>query len=290
MAITRSLLRAGSGAAALAAVLLAAAPAIAEEVGYGAPLVVSWRRPQSSTPTMGEHWGNPRLLADPDMDPMKPEVLMFAPIQGELKLVGASWIKRQPKEAPVPKLFDGLDNMWHRHDANDPLNMAMAAAGGGSAREGRAASGIIMNHLWFIEAQDGEFTGHNHWMPFMDAGLPVPPAAIKGEVLGQAALGLAEVNSSAFIISGGYDPLPAAAKAEVDRLRSDIRALIPAYESAHARGDRAEILAVLGEMGALWSDIRAVHQRELRPQHAKVLEVAYGNMVAGHDHGPGGHH
>jgi hypothetical protein len=261
---------------------------------YGTPekaTAAGWNRPNSSTPTMGEHWGNPALHADPAMDPLKPEVLMFAPIAGELKLVGASWIKRQPKEAGVPKLFDGMDNMWHRHDATDPLNRAIAAS---AEFEGepmrRNADGIVMNHLWFIDAQDGEFTGHNHWMPFMDAGLPVPPPSIKGEVLGQAAVAIGEVNGSAFIVGRGYNPLPDAAKKQVDALRADIKALFPEYRAAHARNDAPAMVSILGDMGAIWTDIRAIHTRELRPQMANLLDVAYGNMIAGHDHGPGGHH
>lgn len=263
------------------------------EAKYGTPekaLAAGWRRPANGTPTMGEHWGNPTLLADPAMDPLKPEVLMFATIKGKLSLVGASWIKRQPKEAPVPKLFDGMDNMWHRHDATDPLNMAMAAVAGDSAETGQRASGIVMNHLWFIEAQDGEFTGHNHWMPFMDAGLPIPPAAIKGEVLGQAALALAEVNGSAPIITRTFNGLPVGPKKEVEALRAQISALMPDYRRAHASGDVTAITAVLGEMGGLWMDIRDVQNRAVPANMARLLEVAYGNMVAGHDHGPGHAH
>ncbi|NWG45216.1 MAG: hypothetical protein HXY25_01545 [Alphaproteobacteria bacterium] len=260
---------------------------------YGTPekaRAAGWRRPNSSTPTMGEHWGNRDLLDSPDLDPSKPEVLMFAPLQGELKLVGASWIKRQPKEDPVPDLFDGMEAMWHRHDAEDPLNRALADVArteGGPRRT--SADGIVMNHLWFIPAQDGEFTGHNHWLPFMDAGLPIPPDSVKGELLGQAALALGEVNGSAFIVTGTYDALPKAAQEEVDELRSEIEALVPDYLASHQADDRSTMVAVLGEMGAFWTDIRAIHSRELSPERAKLLDVAYGNMLSGHEHSPGGH-
>jgi len=247
-----------------------------------------WRRPRSSTPTMGEHWTNPRLMADATLDPRQPEILMFTPIEGQLTLVGASWVNRQPPEAPLPQLFDGLDGMWHRHDASDPLNQARAAiaarSGGNSRRE---AAGIVMNHVWFVDAQDGEFTGHNHWLPFMDAGLPVPPAGIRGELLAQAALALGEVNGSAMIIDSYYQMLTPGAQREVDGLRSDIEALIPAYAASHTASDIPTMTSVLGEMGALWSDIRAVHSRDLPPDVARLAEIAYGNMASGHEHAPG---
>lgn len=250
-----------------------------------------WSRPRSSTPTMGEHWTNRRLVADPSMDPAKPEILMYAPINGELTLVGASWMNRQGADEDLPQLFDGMDAMWHRHDASDELNRAQAALAASRGQRGsQRASGIVMNHLWFIDAQDGEFTGHNHWMPFMDAGLPVPPASITGDLLAHAALALGEVNGSAFIVSTYYDMLEAPAQQEVDGLREQIRSLIPEYMAAHEANEEFTMMAILGEMGALWTDIRAVHQREFDPAVANLLDVAYGNMAAGHQHAPGMEH
>ncbi len=250
-----------------------------------------WTRPRSSTPTMGEHWTNRRLRREPGVDPLTPEILMFAPIAGELKLVGASWVNGQPPEAPLPQLFDGMDAMWHRHDASDPLNRAGAAAARASGRDNvtQRATGIVMNHMWFIEAQDGEFTGHNHFLPFMDASLPLPPQEITGELWANAALALAEVNNSAFIIDTYYDMLSGEAQAEVDMLRDEIQALMPEYRAAHKADDVLTMMAILGEMGIYWTDIRAVHSRELDPAVANLLDVAYGNMTSGHEHGPGGH-
>ncbi len=250
-----------------------------------------WRRPRSSTPTMGEHWTNPSLRRQPGVDPLNPEILMFAPINGELTLVGASWVNAQPPEAPLPQLFDNMDAMWHRHDASDPLNRAGAAAARTTGRGNvtQRASGIVMNHMWFIDAQDGEFTGHNHFMPFMDADLPLPPPAITGDLRAHAALALAEVNNSAFIISTYFEQLTTEAQAEVSALRDQIKALIPEYRSAHAADDTMAMMAILGEMGAYWMDIRTVHSRDLEPAVANLLDVAYGNMSSGHEHGPGGH-
>lgn len=249
-----------------------------------------WRRPRSSTPTMGEHWSNPQLVRQAGFDPNNPEILMFAPINGELKLVGASWMNRQGADEDVPPLFTGLENMWHRHGASDALNRAQAAVAAANGRQARqSANGIVMNHLWFIDAQDGEFTGHNHWMPFMDAGLPIPPAEIRGEILGKAAVALGEVNGSAFIVETYYSLLSDTARAEVDDYRERIRELIPAYKDAHGQADLGEMRAVLAAMGSHWEMIRAVHSREFSPEVANLLDVAYGNMVSADEHSSDGH-
>ncbi len=250
-----------------------------------------WRRPSSSTPTMGEHWTNPGLRREPGVDPLNPEILMFAPINGDLKLVGASWVNAQPATDPLPQLFDGLDAIWHRHDASDPLNVAGAEAARATGRGNvtQRASGIVMNHMWFIEAQDGEFTGHNHFMPFMDANLPLPPLTITGDLRAHAALALAEVNNSAFIIGTYFDQLSVEAQAEVRELREQVKALMPKYNSAHEADDTNAMMTILGEMGTHWMAIRAVHSRELEPAVANLLNVAYGNMSSGQEHGPGGH-
>ncbi len=260
---------------------------------YGSPeqaQAAGWRRPRSSTPTMGEHWSNPQLARQAGFDPSKPEILMYAPINGELTLVGASWMNRQPPEADIPPLFDGLDNMWHRHDATDALNRAQAAVAEANGRPaGQRASGIVMNHVWFIDAQQGEFTGHNHWMPFMDADLPIPPAEISGELLGKAAVALGEVNGSAFIVGTYYDMLSAAAQQEVDGHRAAIRGLIPDYQDAHDAGNVDGMHGVLADMGAHWDMIRAVHSREFSPEVANLLNVAYGNMVSANEHSADSH-
>jgi hypothetical protein len=249
-----------------------------------------WRRPRSSTPTMGEHWTNPGLMREQGVDPLRPEILMFAPINGSLTLVGASWVNRQEADAPLPELFDGMDAMWHRHDASDPLNRAGAAASSALGQNARQrASGIVMNHLWFIDAPQGEFTGHNHWLPFMDADLPIPPQSVGGETLGKAALGIAEVNDSAFIINSYYTLLPADARSEVDMHREEIATLMASYRAAAAADYLNHMETSLKSIGDHWQQIRAVHSRELQPEVANLLDVAYGNMLAAEQHGPDGH-
>jgi hypothetical protein len=45
----------------------------------------------------------------------------------------------------------------------------------------------------------------------------------------------------------------------------------------------------LKSIGDHWQQIRAVHSRELQPEVANLLDVAYGNMLAAEQHGPDGH-
>ena len=261
-------------------------------------LAKGWRRPRGATPTMGGHWANRKLIRDDRLDIRRPEVLIFAPVQGEMRLVGASWIRRQSADEPTPDLFEGLEGMWHRHDASDPLNQAMAqmiaGARPGQGRRmsgrGRMASGIVMNHFWFVPAQNGPFTGHNHYLPFLDAALPLPPGEIDDSVLGEAALALGEMNSSADIVKRVFNRLPQDAQADVNLLRDEIAGLAAEYRTAHAAGDVEAITNILSEMGGLWRDIRAIHDRQIPERFGKVLKVAYGNMLSGHAHSTGHSH
>jgi hypothetical protein len=58
--------------------------------------------------TMGQHWANVPLLADPKLDPAKPEILLYVPTRnGGRKLVAVEWfqLNQSPPTQPTPKLF-----------------------------------------------------------------------------------------------------------------------------------------------------------------------------------------
>lgn len=59
---------------------------------------------------MGVHFFNPQLIG-PELDPLKPQVLLYEPVDGKLRLVGAEWLipTALAKEAPVMfgQRFDG---------------------------------------------------------------------------------------------------------------------------------------------------------------------------------------
>lgn len=47
----------------------------------------------SAEGTMGIHYGNPALMNDPALSPTQPEILVYIPVDGQLRLVAVEWIK-----------------------------------------------------------------------------------------------------------------------------------------------------------------------------------------------------
>ena len=68
---------------------------------------------ENGTGAMGIHSGNPALLANPDIDPLRPEVLLYLPKpEGGYRLVGVEYVRyvfgSDPLSAPPVELFGHL--------------------------------------------------------------------------------------------------------------------------------------------------------------------------------------
>jgi len=81
---------------------------------------------QPGVGTMGQHYVNLNLAGDPAVDPLRPEVLVYAPKRnGEMKLVGVEYVtfdtSSQPSVLGQPMLFRaagnryGLPDFYERH-------------------------------------------------------------------------------------------------------------------------------------------------------------------------------
>lgn len=81
---------------------------------------------QPGVGTMGQHFVNLGLAGDPAVDPLRPEVLVYAPKRnGEMKLVGVEYVtfdtSSQPSVLGQPMLFRaagnryGLPDFYERH-------------------------------------------------------------------------------------------------------------------------------------------------------------------------------
>ena len=81
---------------------------------------------QPGVGTMGQHYVNLGLAGDPAVDPLRPEVLVYAPKRnGEMKLVGVEYVtfdtSSQPSVLGQPMLFRaagnryGLPDFYERH-------------------------------------------------------------------------------------------------------------------------------------------------------------------------------
>lgn len=236
-----------------------------------------------TTPTMGQHWVNPRISAARVFDPERPSILMFAPVGGEERLVGVSYSLRQEEGDPLPEGFHGDYDVWHTHETQ------------------RGDGHVAMVHLWFAPALEGPFTDHNPYLAFEMAGLPTPPAdrfaAPEGaERMRHLALALGEAHVPFPNIEVAQERMPALAQA-LDPYRAEIRALVPALGAAQDRDDWSAYADLADEAIAHWADLReafvgAVPERAAEGYlGASARAAGCGGHGDGHDgdHGDGHH-
>ena len=86
---------------------------------------------QSPAGAMGYHYGNPRLMKDPGIDALQPEVLLYAPKpkgKGKLELVGVEYFKADADQllttdADRPTVFDvPLEGPMRGHTSEMPMH------------------------------------------------------------------------------------------------------------------------------------------------------------------------
>ena len=134
---------------------------------------------------MGTHWVSAaKMLSGKHFDPADPPQLMFSPVGGTEKLVGAAFAYLATEsDSTRPETFTG-NPPWHEHPDLAPPGMT-----------------LVMLHVWFVESPDGPFAGHNPWLPFWALGLTPPDAArlhdpVAGPRIRAAAIALSEVVDS----------------------------------------------------------------------------------------------
>jgi hypothetical protein len=125
-------------------------PGAASAAGFGP--VLNW------LPTMGVHWVNlGRQSNGRSIAITSPDQLMFSPVYGKEKLVGAAYSYFvSMSDTSRPPTFDG-NPPWHDHPQFAPPGQTLA-----------------MVHVWFVPSPDGPFAGHNPNLPFWALGL-LPP-------------------------------------------------------------------------------------------------------------------
>jgi len=225
-------------------------------------------------PSMGTHWVNMERMED-GFDRLKPDHLMFSPIDGELKLVGAAYAFRGARRAKLPDAFAGSLDRWHDHPWLAP--------------EGET---IHMLHVWFVDSPDGPFAGHNPWLPFWAVGLTPPdesrmrdPATARRiRALGSALSTTVEPGTTDLILQrvAGDGVLQ-----DVERHRMVIRDLVPGLKRAQAKGDLAE-WDRLAERGAReWEAIRGRYLAAAPTPRARAIVAELLEQITGEG---GGHH
>lgn len=115
----------------------------ARKAGY-VPFYVCTEQP--GVGTMGQHYVNFDLVADPRIDPLKPEALVYEPQRnGGYKLVALEWVRVGPETNPAPQV----------------LGRPMLHVGSGN-RYGIEPDGFYERHYWLYKANpDGAFADWN---------------------------------------------------------------------------------------------------------------------------------
>jgi hypothetical protein len=124
-------------------------------------------------PGMGEHWIHPGLMVGARFDPARPQVLTYANVQGEPRLLGVAYaLALSPEEAP-PDFPPGA-NLWHDHTGSiDEESVLLNHAISGASPS--AGLRIAMLHAWiWLDNPDGVFSDNNWSLPFVRLGLPPP--------------------------------------------------------------------------------------------------------------------
>ncbi len=215
-------------------------------------------------PTMGTHWVSAaKMLSGKRFDPTDPPQLMFSPVDGQEKLVGAAFAYlATDSDSARPATFAG-NPPWHEHPDLAPPGMT-----------------LVMLHVWFVDSPDGPFAGHNPWLPFWALGLTPPDAArlhdpAEGPGIRAAAIALSEV-----VDSSGVFPRLAQRPAVQSALapeRTAIRALVPELDRAQHSGDWTRWTAIAGQLADRWRAMRRIYlgsiiHEDIRARAEKFLD------------------
>jgi hypothetical protein len=219
-------------------------------------------------PTMGVHWVNPQRVRDGSrFDLTKPDHLMFAPVQGEPRLVGVAYAYRGPPGEVRPAAFDGELDQWHEHPFLAP-----------------AGQTLTMLHVWFVASPDGEFAGHNPFLPYWAVGLEPPPAARMADAadarrIRTLALALSETVDSVNLVQLSRARTSLAQSLEPHR--AAIRALVPELAEAGRRGDVIAWNAAADRANAQWQQIREIYLRSIPAARRQRLREFFDEIIAG---------
>lgn len=83
--------------------------------------------------TMGVHFVHAELVADPDVDPLRPEVLLYLPVGDDMQLVGVEWLVVDADgdvttDDDRPVLFGrGFDGPMDGHGPGEPVHYDLHA-------------------------------------------------------------------------------------------------------------------------------------------------------------------
>jgi hypothetical protein len=141
-------------------------PAAAAREGY--------RRLGPDFPGMGQHWFHPGRVVSGDLNPGRPPVLNYAPVDGKPSLVGVAFTVALDVGEKPPSVF-GSSDVWHDHAGSvdeEGLFLDHSASNRpGAETEPRVA----MVHVWMMPNPGGPLSQNNWTLPFARLGIAPPP-------------------------------------------------------------------------------------------------------------------
>lgn len=226
-------------------------------------------------PLQGEHFSNRQLVLAGTFDLEHPPILMFAPINGEQKLIGVAYAYEVKEGEATPDGFDGAA-MWHEHPA---LSLP--------------GKRLVMTHVWFIDSPNGPFAHDNLALPFLERGIGYPPDGwLDAPTLRKLALTLSLARprppGSSRAIEG---PRNDSIVAVLTEQRDSVNTLAELLEAARIAGKRAEYRKVAAEIAgredAIIATVKAIPIDPLgRAFFSRLIDEA----LTDHDQmGTGGH-
>ena len=148
----------------------------------------------ADAPAMGRHWVSLARLFDGEIDPARPEILMYAVVDGRETLVGIGFgyvVNSGEDKAPPPNPFD--PDAWHLHSGRldmeshrtDHEGSGLHGAQSEPSRlstfrngHGQEGAGISVLHAWVqVENPAGAIEPNNWALPYFRLGLSRPADA-----------------------------------------------------------------------------------------------------------------
>ena len=242
------------------------------------------------SPFQGQHWISlPRFIDDRVVQLAQPQFLMFLPVADSLVSIGVAYTQRVQVDAALPTSLAGVTSEWHVHMfcRQVPGEGNVLSDGVDDCRErgGIAAPNkIAMIHTWTIPNPDGPYAHDNPALPFVATGLKAPSEASRDDRAFAVALGesygarlfvahriIRDARRDSTVYGAGLVTL--------EKLRTEIQALVPQLRDAERAGDAKKFAALrkqsLDIYGTMANEYRALARTsEIKARFDLELERA----------------
>jgi hypothetical protein len=228
-----------------------------------------FRRLGPAFPGMGEHWIHPGRIVAGHINPARPPVLCYAPVDGEHRLIALAFTVPLEADEPPPAYPAGR-GAWHDHGGHvDEETLLLIHR---HSHQGADGPRLAMFHAWlWLDNPDGVLAQNNWRLPFLQAGLDahgLRPSADAARALSLHTAG-ADYYLALFRAAAALEPGEVAALSDLlDRRAHTARA----WAAAAPAGEPLDV-AALTELEALWADVWAEIAATVRASTWEALSM-----------------